>query len=144
MSMNGMKCGEWEGYREQGCHNKVSNQLLKIYFLINVDSMSLSHLNACNVHIEIQWFICQFDKMKYIIVGNIYWPPHGDPNIFIERLDDNLNNIRTMGTFERCILGDIYSIYIYLWLYILMSMHSAVHIMMYISPLHLQDKTQKY
>ena len=41
-------------------------------------------------------------------MGNIYRPPHGDPNIFIERLEDiNLNNIRTMGNFERCILGDI-------------------------------------
>ena len=71
--------------------------------------MSLSHLNACKAHIEIQWLIhvCQFDKMKNIIVANIYRPLHGDPNIFIERLEDNLNNIRTMGNFERCILGDI-------------------------------------
>ena len=68
--------------------------------------MSLSHLNACNAHIEIQWLVCQFEKMKNIIVGNIYWPPHGDLNISIERLEANLNS-RTMGNFERWILGDI-------------------------------------
>ena len=70
------------------------------------DNMKLAHLNACNSFIEIQWLVIKPDHMKTIVLGNVYRPPAGSVNDFLDHLSSNLSEVNSLPDWEIHLMGD--------------------------------------
>lgn len=66
------------------------------------------HRNLClsNTHIELQIFELKIRNIKKMILVNVYRPPSGKSEVFIDSLTDTLSMIRNIQEFDVFILGD--------------------------------------
>ena len=63
-------------------------------------------LNKSDVNIEIQWLKISNGKNKKMLIGNVYRPPNGDKNVFINELRQMLSNIQNVENMDIIITGD--------------------------------------
>ena len=54
---------------------------------------ALARMNICSKNLESQWVIIKQPHCKQIVIGNIYRPPQGNIDSFIEILEENVGNI---------------------------------------------------
>ena len=64
-----------------------------------------SHLNTNNIDIESQWVLVKQPNSKTILIGNIYRPPQGNIENFIQVLENSFTNIDLSKT-ELYLMGD--------------------------------------
>ena len=72
---------------------------------LTFSDLDFNHLNTSSVDIESQWVAVQQSNNKTILVGNIYRPPQGNIDNFIQVLENILSNIN-LTKVELYIMGD--------------------------------------
>ena len=72
---------------------------------INFCGETLANMNHSSKDIETQWITIKQPHCKQMIIGNIYRPPQGNIDRFIETLDGNLANIN-LDRVELFLMGD--------------------------------------
>ena len=73
---------------------------------VNFSDTTYSHFNTSNINIESQWVLVTLPNSEPILVGNVYRPPQGSVDAFIQALDNIFNEIDATK-FEIYIIGDI-------------------------------------
>ena len=73
---------------------------------LNFSETSHSHFNTSNITIESQWISINQKNSKLILIGNVYRPPQGDIDEFIQTIETILTTIDLSKT-ELYIMGDI-------------------------------------
>ena len=66
---------------------------------------NFKRLNCSNRHLECQWISIKQEHNKLILIGNIYRPPQGDIDLFIEYLENILDDIE-LDRIELFLMGD--------------------------------------
>ena len=74
---------------------------------IHLDSTGLLHLNKSNEDIELQCLIIRPPSQKQYLLMNVYRPPSGDFQLFLDTLTDTLDQIALRNNLETFIMGDI-------------------------------------
>ena len=72
---------------------------------LNFCGETLANMNCSSKDIESQWITIKQPHCKQIVIGNIYRPPQGNIDNFIETLDGNLTNIN-IDRVELFLMGD--------------------------------------
>ena len=62
-------------------------------------------LNCSNKHIECQWVTIKQNHGKLVLIGNLYRPPQGDINNFIQYMENVLDSIE-IDDIELFLMGD--------------------------------------
>ena len=91
----------------------VNNEIKKgggicLYVDKNIKTKSI-HLNDANVsscNIECQWIELCLEKQRNIVIGNLYRPPNGDPDEFIEYLENSIEGFN-LDNKDLIICGDV-------------------------------------
>lgn len=93
---------------DRGAHKRGGG--LASYFHNNLlkDGSIKEHrdLWLSNMHIELQLFELKIRNIKKIILMNVYRPPSGKSEIFVDSLADSLNVIHNINEFDVFVLGD--------------------------------------
>ena len=72
---------------------------------LNYCGETYANMNCSSKDIESQWISIKQPHCKEIIIGNIYRPPQGNIDVFIETLDENISYIN-IDRVELFIMGD--------------------------------------
>ena len=73
---------------------------------LKTKSMHLKELNISNPNIECQWLEICHDHQRNIIIGNLYRPPNGDVDKFLEYIEQCLGTMN-LGNKDLIICGDV-------------------------------------
>ena len=95
-------------WTQEGASEPKKGGGVAIYIKNNIkfSATNFSHWNTSNRNIESQWISVSFPNSKPIIIGNIYRPPQGNIDNFVQVLDNVLNQI-DLSKFEIYLLGDM-------------------------------------
>ena len=74
---------------------------------INCSESELAHENISNCDMEIQWVTLNKDKLRKIVVANIYRPPSGNCEEFCTKLGEMVSRIANEGKNELVLMGDL-------------------------------------
>ena len=77
-----------------------------IYIRNNLKFTNLNQWNTSNINIESQWLTIDLPNCKPLLVGNIYRPPKGNIDTFIQVLDNTLSEI-DLSKFEIYLMGNM-------------------------------------
>ena len=73
---------------------------------LNGTVKELKDMNVCNTYVECQWLQISFPNQLNIIIGNVYRPPQGNVESYIEYMEGCLENIDYVHS-DVFIMGDI-------------------------------------
>ena len=78
-----------------------------LYVDNNLSSLDtkFAHLHCSNKNIECQWVSISQNHSKLIVIGNMYRPPQGDIDVFIQFLEHSLENLE-LDRIELYLIGD--------------------------------------
>ena len=72
---------------------------------IQSSDTNFKRLNCSSIHVESQWVSVKQTHNKMILIGNIYRPPQGDIDTFIDYLENIFDDI-DLGRIELFLMGD--------------------------------------
>ena len=72
---------------------------------LNFSDTMYSQYNNSNINIECQWVSITLPHNREIVVGNIYRPPQGNVDMFVQNLESILDNF-DLGKIELYLIGD--------------------------------------
>ena len=73
---------------------------------LNYSDVDFIHLNTNNKNIESQWVSIKQPNSRTILIGNVYRPPQGNIETFIQVLEDILTSM-DLSKIELFIMGDL-------------------------------------
>ena len=73
---------------------------------IKTRSLQMNNINISCADIECQWIELCYENQRNIIIGNVYRPPNGDVDNFIDHLENCISNM-DLGKKDIIICGDI-------------------------------------
>ena len=73
---------------------------------IHVDNSTLDHLNKSNENIELQCLMIRPPSQKRLILLNVYRPPSGNHQDFLDVLSETMDQIPLIDNLETFVLGD--------------------------------------
>ena len=73
---------------------------------IHVDSIILQHINKSNENLEIQCLVLRPSNQKRYILLNVYRPPSGNFQLFIDTIIECLDKIMLYDNLETFVMGD--------------------------------------
>ena len=95
-------------WSEEGHNEPKKGGAVAMYIknTLNYSATDYNHWNTSNRNIESQWVKITLPNSKPIIIGNIYRPPQGSIENFVQVLDDVFSQI-DLSKFEIYLLGDM-------------------------------------
>ena len=95
-------------WTEEGANMPKKGGGVAIYVRNNLkfSETNFKHLNSNSKDIESQWITISLPNSKPLLIGNIYRPPQGNVDAFIQVLENVLNEIDS-NKFELYMMGDV-------------------------------------
>ena len=96
---------EWN---DNGSHEPKRGGGIALYIksCLNFSDTDFIEWNTSNVDIESQWVTIKFPNSKTILIGNVYRPPQGNVDKFIQVLDNYFSEL-DLSKFEIFLMGDM-------------------------------------